>query len=190
MQDKCVASFSKIKEIMNVSDEIEPYVIETGVEGLLAEGQLQIITRDIIELLKVIILDYSVAEPSDRQIDSIADSLQSTGPSDRLRIARILGWELWSETEMHETGVRPRGYRLLKYVARIPMNTSRNVVGQFENFQHISTAAGQTAFEKFLPQGNIHHVKTFTPTLCRNGRAVINTIDLKPGGLANLECIV
>jgi diadenylate cyclase len=56
------------------------------------------------------------------------------------RIARHLGWASVGEADLHDIVVSPRGYRMLKQVAKIPLATADQVVARFKSLSHLSRA--------------------------------------------------
>lgn len=124
-------------ELLNISDEIEPYVIELGVEGRLTTMQVQEITDNVEQLLTMFIMDYhreNLDEDKSREALTNIKDLKEPGP---LVIARALGYEIANVVQLDETGVTPRGYRILKCVARIPMTIAHHVVKAFHDISQL-----------------------------------------------------
>jgi diadenylate cyclase len=137
----------KAREIVKLRNDIAPFVIEAGVEGRLAAMQLQALTEDVHTLVKLFIMDYCADAMPEHQAEQILQRLVEMDDVDDGSIAAELGWNLKSEMDMHEVRVLPRGYRLLKYVAKIPMNTSQNVVRRFKDFPHLIQIDGDSLME-------------------------------------------
>jgi diadenylate cyclase len=127
-------------EIMNLFAEIEPYVVETGIEGRLPAMRLNSIKDDVESTLQLFVKDYCFLNCSDLEVNKIIEKLGTVKSSDYLKIAEFLGWELTGETSLQDLSVRPRGYRLLKQVANIPSATADKVVETFSNLISLSTA--------------------------------------------------
>lgn len=138
---------NKAIEILNLLDEIEPYVIEVGIEGRLASRRLHAISEDVRALAELFIMDYSVQECSDREVYARIEALQSMRLFDNLKIANLLGQNVPSEADMYDIQVRPRGYRLLKQVATIPNGTAQNVVRRFKDIISLSQADAEFLME-------------------------------------------
>jgi diadenylate cyclase len=71
----------------------------------------------------------------------LIEALKTVTPADHAKIADILGWPVTGEANLYDVIVRPRGYRLLKQVAKIPPATADNVVEHFGDLVHLSMAS-------------------------------------------------
>jgi len=131
---------AKALEIMKMLDEIEPYVIEAGTEGRYANMQFHNISLDIQALMRVLVMDYSIKDLGKNQIIETLEKIRKIKASSIMKIVRVLGFPKMTEVELHEVNVKPRGYRLLNYVSKIPMPISRNVVKSFRIMLNISHA--------------------------------------------------
>lgn len=138
---------NKAIEIMNLLDEIAPYVIEIGIEGRLAVMRLNAISEDVGALAELFIMDYSVQECSDREVCPLIEALKSMELVDYLKIANLLGRNVPSESDIHDIQVRPRGYRLLQKVAKIPNGTAQNVVRRFKDLVSLSRTNAECLME-------------------------------------------
>lgn len=126
--------------IMNLLEEIDPYVIETGGEGRLLVLRLDSVREDVDALVQMLVKDYGLSSFSEDEIVQIIEKLKSIKPADHEKIAVLLGWPPTAETTLHDIAVRPRGYRLLKQMAKIPPGTVDNVVERFKDLVHLSMA--------------------------------------------------
>jgi diadenylate cyclase len=133
--------------IMYLLAEIEPYVLETGSEGRLALMRLNSIKDDVATLMQLYVKDYCFQNPSDQALISLVGDLKTVTPADHLKIAEILGWSVKGEANLYDVTVRPRGYRLLKQVAKIPPSTADKVVDQFGDLVHLSMADEESLLE-------------------------------------------
>ena len=102
--------------------------------------QLQEITGDMSDSLKLLILDYYKDEISDKEINSIYDEILSAKDVTTLLIGKDLGYDVNNLGQMEEILVSARGYRILKNVAKIPMSVAQNVVKNFKTLMNISLA--------------------------------------------------
>ena len=133
--------------IMNLLEEIAPYVIETGGEGRLLLLRLESVREDVDSLGQLLIKDYGFTSFADDQVAQTIEKLKSVKPADHEKRAVLLGWPPAAETALHDIAVRPRGYRLLKQVAKIPHSTMDKVVEQFKDLAHLSMADEATLLE-------------------------------------------
>lgn len=127
-------------EIEKILREIEPYIIEAGTSGRLFDAQFQTLSRDIRELLTALIMDYAMADQNDSQVDRTFEKIIGLDYSQTNAIASMLGWDVSKEVDLQDAHVRPRGYRLLRYGARIPINASRNAVREFKDMLSLARA--------------------------------------------------
>lgn len=126
--------------IMRLLEEVAPYVVEIGDEGRLPAMRLNSVKEDVHEMLQQVIKDYCLPSCSDLHTARLAVELKQVDTADPLRIARLLGWAAVGEADLHDIMVKPRGYRLLKHVAKIPLATADHVVERFKNLIHLSRA--------------------------------------------------
>ncbi|WP_038042650.1 DNA integrity scanning diadenylate cyclase DisA [Thermosipho africanus] len=129
-------------EILKIKEEVEPYVIELGVEGRLASMQLLEIIVEMEDILKNLILDYS-KEDIDEEDEAmqILEVLKGYKERKPISTARLLGYEdIANINQLNDYHVQSRGYRLLRNVAKIPMTITHNVVKAFGNVFSLSNA--------------------------------------------------
>jgi len=133
--------------IMHLLEETEPYVVETGSEGRLLVMRLNSVNDDVDTLLHLFVKDYCRQPVKPFDVDRMIDKLKTVKPDDHERIAQILGWPSTGETSLHDLIVRPKGYRLLHQVSKIPPGTVDNVVGQFNDLVNLCLADEQALLE-------------------------------------------
>lgn len=142
-----VEVLAKASEIMKTLNEIGPYVIEAGIMGRSAGQQFQAISTNTRGLISAFVMDYSVRDFKDSRISKIIDEIVNLEPLGSIGIANILGWRASNEVELQDLHVRPRGYRLLKYAAKLPLSTVRNVVKIYKNMLGIVDADFNTLIQ-------------------------------------------
>lgn len=137
-----VEIINKGVEILKIRDEIEPYVIELGVEGRLASMQLEEIVVDVEEILQNLILDYYKTDLEDEEkAIQIIETLKGYKEGRPITTARLLGYDdAANVSQLNDYTVQSRGYRLLRSVAKIPMTITHNVVKAFGNVFSLSNA--------------------------------------------------
>ncbi|ANQ53081.1 DNA integrity scanning protein DisA [Thermosipho affectus] len=129
-------------EILKIREEIDPYVIELGVEGRLASMQLEEIMVDIEDIIKNLILDYYKEDIEDEDVvEQIISTLKNYKERRPISTSRLLGYDdIANINQLSDYHVQSRGYRLLRNVAKIPMNITHNVVKAFGNVFSLSNA--------------------------------------------------
>lgn len=126
--------------IMNLLEEIAPYVLEIGTEGRLLAMRLKSVEEDVDAMVRLFIKDYCALRCSNQDVSRNIDELKRVEPADHLKVAHLLGWTSASETDLHDLTVTPRGYRLLRQVAKIPEGTADNVIERFKNLAKLIRA--------------------------------------------------
>ncbi|SHH39267.1 DNA integrity scanning diadenylate cyclase DisA [Thermosipho atlanticus] len=137
-----VEIINKGVEILKIKDEIDPYVIELGVEGKLASMQLTEIVVDVEDILYNLVLDYySVDLEIEEKAVQIIETLKSYKERRPISTARLLGYDdVANINQLNDYHVQSRGYRLLRNIAKIPMTITHNVVKAFGNVFSLSNA--------------------------------------------------
>jgi diadenylate cyclase len=119
--------------IMDLLEETEPYIVETGSEGRLLVMRLNSVNDEVDALLHMFVKDYCRQPCKPPDVNPMIDRLKTVKPDDHERIAQIIGWPSTGETSLHDLTVRPKGYRLLHQVSKIPPGTADKVVEQFKD---------------------------------------------------------
>ncbi len=130
----------KALEIEIILREIEPFIIEAGSAGRLSGMQFETLSTEIHDLLIALIMDYATVDQDDDGIEKRFKKTILLDHSQYNAVATVLGWDMSKGIELPDTHVRPRGYRLLRYAARLPINATRNAVRQFKNMLSIAGA--------------------------------------------------
>lgn len=126
--------------IMNLLEEIAPYVVEVGNEGLLLAMRLNSVGEDVDAMVQLFVKDYCAFRCTNRDVSRIIDELKPIEPVDHLKVAHLLGWTSAGETDLHDLNVTPRGYRLLRQAAKIPEGTADKVIDRFKDLVRIIRA--------------------------------------------------
>lgn len=128
----------KIEMVMRVTNIIDKYIIELGVEGTLLSMQVE----ELMGTTKIdqnqIIKDYQRNAMTIKEFKKKIKDLSSEELIDLTNIAKILGYSGF--TEDMDTPVRPNGYRILNKIHRLPNSIIENLVNYFEDFQEILEA--------------------------------------------------
>ncbi len=127
--------------VMKIVEELRPYLVELGDEGRLAKMQIEEITENSSDLIELLVMDYSKDEVNTQEASEMIDSLVKESSIDLIKIARALGYSVQNTSQMDDMLIEARGYRLLKYLAKIPMSISRKVVERFRSIFQISHAS-------------------------------------------------
>jgi len=128
--------------VMKISYEIKPYLIELGDEARLAKMQVNELIENIDDLMKLVIMDYYNDELG-KEYDpkKILEDLTKDPTIDIVKIARALGYTVQTLPQTEDITVKSKGYRILKYIAKIPLSISKKVVDNFKDIVTISQAS-------------------------------------------------
>lgn len=128
----------KIEMVMRVTNIIEKYIVELGIEGTLLSMQVD----ELMGTTKVdqnqILKDYKRNDMTLAEFKKKIISLSSEELLDLANIAKMIGYTGF--TESMDMPVRPRGYRILNKIHRLPSTIIENLVNYFEDFQDILDA--------------------------------------------------
>ncbi len=139
LNDVCVC-MQRAEMVLRVSDEIERYIIELGVEGRLVSLQLEELSGPVSGELHNIVQDYKKSRDLDgkRILEELLD-LNSDELLDLSHMVRILGYT--SGVDLLDAPVFTKGIRILSKIPRIPGNVIDNIITHFTDFQDILGAA-------------------------------------------------
>ncbi len=126
--------------VLKISKEIYPFLIELGEEARLAKMQVEELTENVEDILELLIMDYSKEELTKEEASKILENLIDSHALDHLKIARSLNYDVQNTLQLDDVAVDARGYRLLKYIAKIPLSVSKKVIETFHDIYHISRA--------------------------------------------------
>lgn len=150
--------------VLRIAEEIDGYLIELGEDGRLVGLQSAELTDGVATSLKLVIRDY--CRPS-RRGDRRAQVAEIVGELARLdsdelgnagKVAEILG--LPGSFHDSESGVEPRGYRLLARLPRFSDAIIERIVERFVNLQQIMRASlGELEQVEGVGQARAHQVK-------------------------------
>lgn len=128
----------KIEMVMRVTNIIEKYIVELGIEGTLLSMQVD----ELMGTTKIdqnqILKDYKRNDMTLDEFKKKIISLSSEELLDLANIAKMIGYTGF--TESMDMPVRPRGYRILNKIHRLPSTIIENLVNYFEDFQDILDA--------------------------------------------------
>ena len=133
--------------VLRIAEEVDGYLVELGEDGRLVGLQSAELSDGVARALNLIVRDYCVMTPAESAVwattvrvvvDELAD-LSSDGLRDPHRVAAIL--RLHGAFNDAESGVEPRGYRLLHHLPRFSDTIIERIVDRFVNLQQIMRAS-------------------------------------------------
>ncbi len=131
--------------IMRMKAEAEKTIVELGDEGRLINIQLLELIDNVELEEKQIIQDYMVDTKTKNKKDATTilseiRKLDRKGLVDSEKIIKILGYESDSTTELLDTNVSPRGYRVLNKIPKMPNSVIEKIVDSFGTLQMVCNA--------------------------------------------------
>jgi diadenylate cyclase len=151
--------------VLRIDEEVEVFLVELGEDGRLVGLQSAELVDGVDTALHLVVRDYCGNRPGkadrlsavNRAIDQLAH-LAADGLADDSRVAEILG--LPGAFHDTESGVEPRGYRLLYRLPRFSDAIIERIVDRFVNLQQIMRASlGELEQVEGVGQARAHSVK-------------------------------
>jgi diadenylate cyclase len=133
-----VTVLQRAEMVRRIADEIEGYIVELGNDGRLLRLQLEELMGGVEDDRRLVIKDYTQDDPNWR-LNQALEALADLTTEDLLDLKRVMS-VLHLESEELERNIRPRGYRLLSRIPRLPDHVIEKIVGRFSNLQKIMRA--------------------------------------------------
>ncbi|CAA9436568.1 MAG: DNA integrity scanning protein DisA [uncultured Rubrobacteraceae bacterium] len=133
-----VTAVATFEYTVRIADEIENYVRELGQEGRLVEMQLEQAFHNVPEQYDALIRDYSAEGFDSKEIRERLHELSNEELSDPEEIAQVLGYDSAGPTE--EVFLKPRGYRQLVRVPRLPGRVAEKLIEEFGTLKELLEA--------------------------------------------------
>jgi diadenylate cyclase len=142
-----VAVVQAAEMLLRIAEEVEGYLVELGDDGRLVGLQSTELVDGVAPALHLVVRDYfrlppvrgrDRLAPVDRVIEQLAQ-LSSDELQDSQRVAQIMG--LPASFHDSESGIEPRGYRLLYRLPRFSDTIIERIVDRFVNLQQIMRAS-------------------------------------------------
>jgi diadenylate cyclase len=127
--------------VERIACEIERYICELGVEGRLIRMQLDELMVNVEEEGLFVIKDYWKMQEG-RSPENIKEQIGSWSSEDLLDltlITRAIGYG--GALNTLDTPVKPRGYRILSKIARLPMPVIEHLIETFKELQRVMNAS-------------------------------------------------
>ncbi len=135
-----VTVLQRAEMVRRISEEIEGYVVELGLDGRLVELQLEELTGGVMEDLRLVSKDYFIESP-DWILGQVTARLADIS-DDELLDLRFVASLLHLSSEMDlDSSLQPRGYRLLSKIQRLPETIAENVIARFGTLPKIMRAS-------------------------------------------------
>ena len=126
---------------VRIAAEVRNYVRELGREGRLIEMQLEQAFHNVPEQYAALLRDYAAEGLDYKEIGYRLEELSSEELTESDEIARALGYGPLGEAE--EVYLKPRGYRQLVRVPRLPGRVAEKLIEEFGSLKDLLEATEQ-----------------------------------------------
>jgi diadenylate cyclase len=123
---------------IRITEEVGAYVRELGSEGRLVEMQLEQASHGVLEQYEALLKDYVAEEADYGAVREELRTLSAEQLSDPAHIARVLGYS--SDNQLEEMFIKPRGYRQLERVPRLPRRVAESLIREFGSLEELLDA--------------------------------------------------
>lgn len=139
VRDVCTV-LQRLDMVRRIASEIEAYVVELGTDGRLLTLQLNELIAGIEPDRELVVRDYAPGDPCKvtPRLLRILEQLDDSELLDLTTVARALGF---GGSEVLDSTVSPRGYRLLAKLPRLPQAVCDRLVGHFGGLQELLAAS-------------------------------------------------
>ncbi|MFH1150131.1 MAG: DNA integrity scanning diadenylate cyclase DisA [Actinomycetota bacterium] len=127
--------------VTRIADDVRFQVSELGKDGRLVSLQLNELMAGVQRARRLLVKDYFI-QRDDRTPEEILVDLAALSGDELTEdgaVAKVLGYR--SSQELMNKLVRPRGYRMLSHIPRIPAAVVESLVGRFDNLKNIMRAS-------------------------------------------------
>ncbi|WP_349827202.1 DNA integrity scanning diadenylate cyclase DisA [Brevibacterium litoralis] len=143
-----IAVLQRQEMVRRISGEIREYILELGVDGRLVTLQHEELVGSFAGTQENLLRDYLGEIPGHESIETAMSNLAALDGSDLIdvdRIAHAIGTA--ASTEALDTTVRPRGFRVLAAMRRIPPVVVDRIVDRFPSFPALLSARTEELLE-------------------------------------------
>ncbi|MDQ3571109.1 MAG: DNA integrity scanning diadenylate cyclase DisA, partial [Actinomycetota bacterium] len=136
-----VVTFLQRAEMMRrISEEIDGYILELGVDGRLVRLQLEELMGGVEDDRRLVIQDYFQDRPQWR-LDQATRALADLSTDDLLDLESVAAVvHVPTEDQGLDASIQPRGYRLLHRIPRLPAGVHEALVERFGSLPKIMRA--------------------------------------------------
>lgn len=134
-----VGAVRTLEYSVRIAEEIEGYVRELGREGRLVHMQLEQAFHGVPEQYEALLRDYIADGLTYQEVRQELRELSSEQLSDPIEITSVLGYAFAEETD--ELFLKPRGYRQLVRVPRLPGKVAERLIQEFGSLEQLLDAS-------------------------------------------------
>ncbi len=134
-----VGAIGNFEYSVRIAEEVEAYGRELGSEGRLVEMQLEQAFHDVLEQYDALIRDYSAEGVDCALARKRLRNFSSEQLSDTMEITQALGYGSVGQTD--DFFLKPRGYRQLERVPRLPRRVAESLIREFGSLKNLLEAS-------------------------------------------------
>ncbi len=135
-----VTVLQRTEMVRRIAEEIEGYIVELGVDGRLVRLQLEELMGGVEDDRRHVIRDY-FHEGATWHLEEALEALADLSTDELLDLKAVASMlHLPGGTADLDTGLQPRGYRLLSKVPRLPELVIDRIVERFGSLQRVLRA--------------------------------------------------
>lgn len=131
----------RMEMVRRISEEVDGYIVELGVEGRLLALQLEELTAGVEDDLVWVARDYAPSASHPQEAEDVMAGLAALDPTqliDLAACAKALGFSVVGDSM--DMSISPFGYRILAKVPRLPGAIVERLVSHFGTLQRLLAA--------------------------------------------------
>jgi len=134
-----VGAIGTFEYSIRIAEEIEAYVKELGREGRLVEMQLGQAFHNVPEQYEALLRDYAADGVDAEEVGERLRRFTAEELADTMQITQLLGYGSVGQAE--EIFVKPRGFRQLVRVPRLPRRVAERLIDEFGSLEGLLDAS-------------------------------------------------
>ncbi|MCL6437855.1 MAG: DNA integrity scanning diadenylate cyclase DisA [Rubrobacteraceae bacterium] len=134
-----IGAISTFETSVRIAEEIRAYIRELGSEGRLVEMQLEQAFHDVPDQYEALLRDYVDEGVDYEEALAALHELTPEELSEPMHISQALGYGSVGQTE--DFFVKPRGYRQLARVPRLPRKVAERLISEFGSLKGLLEAS-------------------------------------------------
>ncbi|MBC7595569.1 MAG: DNA integrity scanning protein DisA [Kineosporiaceae bacterium] len=131
----------RLEMVSRISSEIDTYVLELGTDGRLLSLQLEELISGVDAERELVIRDYMPGGRRKRPVETVLAELSRIDSSDLVDLGAVTAAMRIGSDGSLDTGLSPRGYRLLARVPRMPAAVVERLIEHFGSLQKLLAAS-------------------------------------------------
>jgi diadenylate cyclase len=137
-----VTVLQRAEMVRRIAEEIEGYIVELGTDGRLAHLQLEELLAGVEDERRDVVRDYLPEDDACRADDAVTEL--GSLPTDRILVPPVVAEILdFGEGADLDTGLQPRGYRLLARIPRLADPLIAQLVARYGTLQKVMRATSE-----------------------------------------------